>query len=107
MAAVLAAVATMPPMETLPPPVAREIFRQQSAVPPGTPEVPVREVRELAARGAGGPIPIRFYRPLSAQGLVPLELDSLRIAPGKENHVRLEKERLFILQHDTLTIFRR
>ncbi len=72
MAAVLAAVATMPPMETLPPPVAREIFRQQSAVPPGTPEVPVREVRELAARGAGGPIPIRFYRPLRAQGLVPL-----------------------------------
>lgn len=34
-------------------------------------------------------------------------LDSLRIAPGKVNHARLEKERLFILQHDTLTIFRR
>ena len=72
MAELLAAVATMPPMETLPPTVARAIFSQQSAAPPGTPEIPMQAVRELAARGANGPIPIRLYRPAGADGLLPL-----------------------------------
>lgn len=72
MADLLAMVATMPPMESLPPAVAREIFRQQSAVPPGTPEIPMQAVQELAARGPGGAIPIRLYRPRGAGGLLPV-----------------------------------
>lgn len=63
MAAVLQAVALMPPMHALPPPVVRDIVRQQSTPPPGWPLPPVAAVETHAAPGPGSVLPVRLYRP--------------------------------------------
>jgi len=50
-----------PPIYTLSPPLAREAYRLSRA--PFQPELPeVEEVREFAAQGSGGEIPLRYYR---------------------------------------------
>lgn len=72
MAAVLQAVAAMPPMHVLPPAVVREIVRQQSTPPPGWPELPVAAVERYAAPGPAGDLPVRLYRPPAATGRLPL-----------------------------------
>lgn len=54
-----------PPYETLTPPEAREVSRNGRAVlQPDPPEV--AELRELSARAAHGPIPMRLYRAAGA-----------------------------------------
>ncbi len=72
MAHLLALVATQPPLHLLPPAVVRDIVRQQSLPPPGTPVAPVGEVRELYAPGPACDIPLRLYRPAEAEGQPPL-----------------------------------
>lgn len=51
-----------PPLETLPPAEAREVYRRQTSVSGGTP-VPVGGVRDLNIRGAKGPLAARHYAP--------------------------------------------
>jgi acetyl esterase len=52
----------LPPYATVPPFVARRIYRDtRAAVSPSAPEV--AEARLLLAPGGGGPIPLRAYRP--------------------------------------------
>src|SRR5919201_1340377 len=60
-----------PPIETLPPPVAREAVLHQSQAFAG-PEVEVKEVRELEVDGATGPIKARHYVPPDGGGPHPL-----------------------------------
>ncbi|MFT4195025.1 MAG: alpha/beta hydrolase, partial [Ottowia sp.] len=53
----------VPPTHTLAPPEARAMYRERRAfTQPDAPEV--AEVRDLAAPGPGGDIPLRAYRPL-------------------------------------------
>jgi acetyl esterase len=56
----------VPPTHTLTPAQARAIYRDRRSftqpAPPG-----VESVRDLAAPGPGGPIPLRLYRPLGSQ----------------------------------------
>ncbi|HSV35644.1 MAG TPA: alpha/beta hydrolase [Ramlibacter sp.] len=62
-----------PPLETLPPPVARQIYRDLSAglglPPPGHATASDRTID-----GPAGPLPLRIYRPEGAQGELPLLL---------------------------------
>src|SRR3954451_7249100 len=51
-----------PPMETLPPPEAREEMRRQCAVA-GGPPLPVAQVRDLTLDGAAGPLRARHFVP--------------------------------------------
>ena len=60
-----------PPIETLPPPVAREAVLHQSKAFAG-PEIEVKEVRELEVDGAEGPIKARHYVPPDTGGPHPL-----------------------------------
>jgi acetyl esterase len=60
-----------PPIESFPPPVAREVVRRQSDLYAGR-EVPVGEVRDLQIDGAVGPIGARHYAPAEAGGPQPL-----------------------------------
>ena len=53
-----------PPLESHPPPEAREAFRRQVAVTNGPP-APVGKVRELEVDGAAGPLAARLYSPTS------------------------------------------
>jgi acetyl esterase len=71
MAQFLAAMAAQPPMETLPPPVAREVLRQLAAMP-GPPPAPVAAVRDFAVPGPAGDIAVRLYTPLEAENRPPL-----------------------------------
>lgn len=52
----------LPPMHTLAPVEARAFYRERRAITQ-PPAPPVGEVRELAAEGPGGPIPLRLYKP--------------------------------------------
>ncbi len=56
-----------PPLESLPPPEAREAFRNQVAVSNGTP-APVGAVRDLEVAGAAGPLAARYYVPAEEGG---------------------------------------
>jgi acetyl esterase len=60
-----------PPIETLPPPLAREVVRRQSDLYAGR-EIPVGEVRDIEVEGAEGPIRARHYAPAEAGGPHPL-----------------------------------
>jgi acetyl esterase len=60
-----------PPIETLPPPLARQAVRRQSDAFAGR-EVPVGEVRDLEVDGAEGRIAARHYAPAEAGGPHPL-----------------------------------
>ena len=60
-----------PPIETLPPPVAREAVLHQSQAFAG-PEIAVKEVRDLEVDGAAGPIKARHYVPAEGGGPHPL-----------------------------------
>ena len=56
----------LPPYATVPPFVARRIYRDtRAAVSPPAPEV--AEAKLLLAPGPGGPIPLRAYRPLASR----------------------------------------
>ncbi len=55
----------VPPTESLPPIEARTLYRERRAVLQPVP-TPVADVRELAADGPHGPIPMRLYRPQPA-----------------------------------------
>ncbi|MDM0011036.1 alpha/beta hydrolase [Variovorax sp. J22P168] len=63
----------VPPTHTLTPQDARKFYRERRALTQPDPST-VAEVRELQAQGAGGPIPLRLYRPLgsSADTLLPV-----------------------------------
>ncbi|WP_088285963.1 alpha/beta hydrolase [Ideonella sp. A 288] len=52
----------IPPTHTLTPEVARQFYRDRRAVTQPEPR-PMAEVRNLAAPGPAGPIPLRLYRP--------------------------------------------
>jgi acetyl esterase len=60
-----------PPLESFPPPVARQIVQRQAAIFAGR-EVPVGEVRDIEIAGAEGPIKARHYAPSEAGGPHPL-----------------------------------
>jgi acetyl esterase len=60
-----------PPLESLSPQVAREIYRRQCAVTGGAP-VPVGSVRDLTVEGAEGPLAARHYAPDEPGGPHPL-----------------------------------
>ncbi len=61
----------VPPLETFPPPEAREVYRRQVAVSNGTP-VPVGGVRDLEIDGAAGKLAARLYSPEEPSGPHPL-----------------------------------
>ncbi len=61
----------VPPLETLPPPEAREAFRRQVSVANGSP-APVGNVRELQISGAAGRLGARLYSPEEPDGPHPL-----------------------------------
>lgn len=60
----------LPPMSSLPPAEARALHRER-ARQNGGPRREMAEVRDLAAPGPGGPIPLRLYRPegIAAHGM--------------------------------------
>src|SRR5689334_9384211 len=60
-----------PPIETLPPPVARKVVRRQSEVFAGR-EIPVGEVSDIEVDGGDGPIRARHYAPAEPGGPHPL-----------------------------------
>ncbi|HMA90684.1 MAG TPA: alpha/beta hydrolase [Burkholderiales bacterium] len=61
----------LPPYATVPPFVARRIYRDtRAAVSPPAPEV--AEAKLLLAPGPGGPIPLRAYRPSASRAEEPL-----------------------------------
>ena len=60
-----------PPIETLPPPQAREEMRSQAIVAGGLP-LPVGDVRDLTVDGATGPLRARHYTPAEPGGPHPL-----------------------------------
>jgi len=60
-----------PPIETLPPPQAREEMRRR-ALPAGGPTLPVGDVRDLTVDGATGPLRARHYAPAEPGGPHPL-----------------------------------
>jgi acetyl esterase len=60
-----------PPIETLPPPVARAAVLHQSKAYAG-PEIAVKEVRDIQVDGAEGPIKARHYVPAEGGGPHPL-----------------------------------
>ena len=61
----------IPPTHTLSPADARAFYRERRAATQPLP-AEVAEVRDLAADGPHGPIPVRLYRPLGAGGAGPL-----------------------------------
>lgn len=61
----LVRLANRPPYETLTPKEARKLYKEtRAAVTPEPPEV--SEAEDMAAPGANGPIPLRYYRPKNA-----------------------------------------
>ncbi|RTL71757.1 MAG: alpha/beta hydrolase [Hyphomicrobiales bacterium] len=67
----LYALANRPPLETLTPAEAREGYRRATTILASDP-VDVGEVRDLAATGPAGAIPLRLYRPKGANPQAPL-----------------------------------
>ena len=63
LAGFLAQVATQPPLESLPVDVGRQVYRELAATL-GLPPPPVELVRDIAADGPGGALPLRLYYPL-------------------------------------------
>jgi acetyl esterase len=62
--------AAVPPYETLPVAMARQLYRDgRGRLSPETPDV--AEARDLTATGRHGAIPLRLYRPLGAAGFLP------------------------------------
>jgi acetyl esterase len=61
----------LPPIETLPPPDAREAVLHQAKAYAG-PEIPVQHVRDIQVDGAAGPIKARHYAPPDDGGPHPL-----------------------------------
>ncbi|ROZ78696.1 alpha/beta hydrolase [Ramlibacter sp. WS9] len=62
-----------PPLETLPPPVARQIYRDLAAGL-GLPAPGIVSASDRTIDGPAGPLPLRVYRPGVAQGELPLLL---------------------------------
>jgi acetyl esterase len=61
----------IPPTHTLSPADARRVYRERRAfTQPDAPALP--EVRDLAADGPAGPIPLRLYRPRTDAGALPV-----------------------------------
>ena len=63
LAGFLAQAAAQPPLESLPVEVGRQVYRELAASL-GLPPPPVDLVRDVAAEGPGGPLPLRLYYPM-------------------------------------------
>ena len=63
LAGFLAQAAAQPPLESLPVEVGRQVYRELAASL-GLPPPPVDLVRDIAAQGPGGPLPLRLYYPM-------------------------------------------
>ncbi len=80
-----AAKSPLPPFYTVPPHIARRIYRDtRAAVSPPAPEV--AESKLMILPGPGGPVAVRAYRPLGAkpQELLPALVFFLRVS-GRRN----------------------
>lgn len=62
LAGFLAQAASQPPLESLPVAAARQVYRELAGAL-GLPPPPVKIVRDLAAEGPGGTLPLRLYYP--------------------------------------------
>jgi len=68
LAGFLAQAAMQPPLESLPPDVGRQIYRELAASL-GLPPPPVATVVDHTVRGPGGPLPLRLYTPATPAAL--------------------------------------